>query len=630
MPASSSNLGKNLLVCGLLLLGVYVVFGQTTRYNFVEFDDPRYVFRNPFVARGLTFRGVLWAFLRTHSFNWHPLTWVSHMLDCQCFGLDAGWHHATNFVLHGVSACVLFLLLRRLSRAFWSSAWVAAVFTVHPLRVESVAWIAERKDVLSGLFFFLALLAYENYVRHGCSVGRYLLVTLLFILGLMAKPMLVTLPLVALLLDYWPLARFRKEESPADDEPGADESPSNRSVFAALLMEKVPWLILSAASCAITIAAQQKAILPFDRFPMTLRVRNALISYVAYLRQAIWPQDLAVYYQHPAQSPSLSAGIGAIVLLTGISLAVVCTRRKCPYLLVGWLWYVGTLVPVIGLLQVGSQARADRYTYLPLIGIFICVAWAVRDFVLHSPRARSAMAAMASIVLAISMTAAWRQTTFWRDNLTLWLRAAACTPENTFTLNNLAVALADAGYRVEAAKKIERAIQIQPDLATAHFNRGKYFAFEGKTKEAIAQIAKAVELAPDWPLYRKELARLLASEHRRREAIGHLERALELDPNDLGVQENLAWALATTDPAEGGDPQRAVVLAEGLCRILPSPRIYELEILAAAYADAGRYTEAVGLTSRALKMAATAGQTEFAKKIESRLKLYEAKKPYRE
>ncbi|MEI8373655.1 MAG: tetratricopeptide repeat protein [Planctomycetota bacterium] len=630
MPtSSSSSLGKNLLVGGMILLGVYAVFGQTTHFKFVGFDDNDYVYENPFVARGLTFRGVWWAFAHTHASNWHPLTWISHILDCQCFGLDAGWHHATNFVLHGISACLLLVLLRRLSNTFWASAFVAAMFAIHPLRVESVAWVAERKDILGGLFFFLTLLAYESYVRRGQPLGRYVLATFLFILGLMAKPMLVTLPFVALLLDYWPLGRFRKTQSQADDEPGEDESQNRLPPIVPLLMEKMPWLVLSAASCAITILAQKKAIMSFDRLPLAFRLPNAVVSYAAYLKLAVWPQNLAVFYPNFGKLASLPALIGAVVLLAGISFAVVYLRRRYPYLLVGWLWYVGMLVPVIGILQVGRQAMADRYTYLPLIGIYIALAWTVRSAVLRWPPIRMAVATVATLILSLSLVAAWQQTTFWRDTRTLWIRSLSCTPANALALNNLAVALAEDGQCEEARAMFDRAIEIQPDFATAYYNRGMELAREGKVKEAITYTQRAVDLEPDFPLSHNELAKLLAGQCRWREAIGHLEIALELNPNAVVVQENLAWVLATTAPNGGGDPVRAVALAEHICRVIPSPDDSDWDVLAAAYAADGRFTDALAVADRALNIAVTRGKDKAAAEIRARIKLYEAKKPYR-
>ena len=389
-PSSSSKLGTRLLVVGLLLAGTLLVFAQTAGHPFIDMDDRDYIFNNPQVYHGLTLRGVLWACLRTGAENWHPLTWISHMADCQFFGLNAGRHHATNVALHALSACLLLLLLERMTGALWPSAVAAAVFAIHPLHVESVAWAAERKDVLSGLFFFLTLWAYESYVRHGRSTGRYLLVTVLFAAGLTCKPMLVTLPLVMLLMDYWPLGRFCVEEGPAakgpderTSEPADPEAQTTQQQatvrgraadFLPLLVEKIPWLVLSATLCLITLVAQKKAISPLDRLPIRFRLPNAVLSYATYLKQAVWPQDLAIYYPYPARFRAWPVAV-AVVLLAGATVAAVCLRRKRPYLLVGWLWYLVMLVPVIGLVQAGDQALADRYAYLPLVGISLCVAW---------------------------------------------------------------------------------------------------------------------------------------------------------------------------------------------------------------------------------------------------------------
>ncbi len=436
--SSSSSLTKNIFVCGMLLLGVCLVFGQTVRHGFITMDDPEYVYRNPVVRGGLTFRGVFWALLGSHAYNWHPLTWMSHMLDCQCYGLAAGPHHATNVVLHGLSACTLLVLLRRLSGDFWSSAFVAAIFAVHPLHVESVAWVAERKNVLSGLFFFLTLLAYESYVRHGRSTGRYLLATLLFVLGLMAKPMLVTLPLVALLLDYWPLGRFRQEERQGGEQPGGEESASRMPAFVPLLVEKLPWLVLSAVSCAITLTAQREAILPVDQLPLAMRLPNVLTSYAAYLEQAAWPHDLAIFYPHLKTWPPLTALIASTVLVGGISFVALRLRKRCPYLLVGWLWYLGMLVPVIGLVQVGGQAMADRYTYLPLIGIDIAVTWASAERRAAMGVDRIGCAGVGDRLIGRLTCGRMATDRLLAQRRTIWAKSAACTPENSITLNQFA------------------------------------------------------------------------------------------------------------------------------------------------------------------------------------------------
>ncbi|MGA2259578.1 MAG: hypothetical protein ABSG53_33295, partial [Thermoguttaceae bacterium] len=378
------------VVCGLLLVAVIAVFGQTARYDFVNFDDDIYVYENWHVQAGLTVEGIAWAFGQSHASNWHPLTWLSLMADVQVVRTEQGplararlavEMHTVNVVLHAVNAAIVFLVLMEMTAGVWPSAFVAAVFAVHPLHVESVAWISERKDVLSGLFFMLTLAAYLGYVRRPFSLLRYLLVTALFALGLMAKPMLVTLPFVLLLLDYWPLGRIsprRVGKTPGYPEyllagPTVPDGAARR--LQVVLLEKLPWLVLAAISCMVTYLAQRTAVTPFERLPLWSRIANALVSCVAYLGQFFYPAGLAVLYPHPQNDLSVWKIIGSALLLAGISLAVLACRRKCPYLLVGWLWYLGMLVPVSGLVQVGAQAMADRYTYLTQIGLYIALAW---------------------------------------------------------------------------------------------------------------------------------------------------------------------------------------------------------------------------------------------------------------
>src|SRR5437899_5027983 len=352
-----------------LMAITWLVFGETLRHLPINFDDPGYVFRNPQITTGLTSTGILWAFTHSCMQNWHPLTWISHMLDCQFFGLNPGGHHFTNVLLHTIAVILLFLLFQKMTGALWRSAFVAAVFAIHPLRVESVAWIAERKDVLSGVFFMLTLGAYVRYVRKPASV-RYVIVALLFALGLMAKPMLVTLPLVLLLLDYWPLGRFA-HASPAKPKPknGFARWWGHRSIPARLILEKIPLIALSAASSIITLFAQKRAAISIESLPLVWRMNNAFVSYVAYMWQMVCPIRLALVYPHPEYRLSLWGVALAIAFLTGVTAVVVAFRRKHPYLITGWLWYVGMLVPVIGIVQVGAQARADRYTCLPQIGL---------------------------------------------------------------------------------------------------------------------------------------------------------------------------------------------------------------------------------------------------------------------
>ncbi len=411
---------KVIAVCGILVLAVAVIYGQCVTFDFVNFDDNVYVYDNPLVAHGMTAQSVESAFTEVREANWHPLTWLSHMLDCEIFGLNRpGLHHLTNVLLHAASAVLLFLVLRMMTGDLWPSAIAAGLFAVHPLHVESVAWVSERKDVLSGLFFMLTVAAYIGYSRHPFSVLRYLLVTILFALGLMSKPMLVTLPFVLLLLDYWPPGRMKSEKI------------ASRRLLR-LLLEKTPWLVMSAASCVVTQFAQRKdeSLVPLEACPFAWRAANAVVSYATYVVQFFCPVGLAALYPHPLNTLPAWKIVGSILLLTAVTAVACAWRRKCPYLFVGWLWFVGMLVPVIGLVQVGRQAMADRYTYLPLIGLAVATAWgADRAFGMSLDHRRACR--MAALLFTLVLAAvAWRQTRFWKDSETLWARAVACTSQN--------------------------------------------------------------------------------------------------------------------------------------------------------------------------------------------------------
>jgi hypothetical protein len=368
LPIEPVNYRAVFGVCIFLLGAIWVVFGQTLGHGFVNYDDEEYVYGNPQVIHGLNLKGVEWAFTHSVMGNWHPLTVMSHMLDCQFYGLHAGGHHLTNLLLHAATAILLFLVLRQMTGALWPSAFVAAVFAIHPLRVESVAWVAERKDVLSGLFFMLTLVAYVRYVRKPPSLGRYLMVMFLFALGLMCKPVFVTLPFVLLLLDYWPLNRV----------PTATDCRNHFPIPRRLILEKLPLFGLAAASCAATLFTQTFALPSFEQISLPLRVGNALISYVTYLGQMFWPSGLAVFYPFAARDVGVARVVLSLVVLAGISTGVFVLRRR-PYLLTGWLWYLIMLAPVIGIVQVGGQAQADRYTYLPQIGLYLLLTWAAAD-----------------------------------------------------------------------------------------------------------------------------------------------------------------------------------------------------------------------------------------------------------
>lgn len=525
-----------LAVCGLLLLAVVLVFGQTSRFQFV-FDDTMYVSENPTVQNGLTWSGLVWAFTSFEAWNWHPLTWLSHMLDFQCYGLWPGGHHLTSVLLHMVSVIVWFLVLRQMTGRLWPSALVAALFAIHPLHVESVAWISERKDVLSGLFFGLTLAAYLGHVRRPFSVPRYLLVVLAFALGLLSKPMLVTLPCVLLLLDYWPLRRW----DPLSTAAGAAEGSSAPAFPSRVLLEKVPLLLLAAASCLVTMSAQTTAM---ARVPWTARAANALVSYVAYLGQSLWPVDLAAYYPHRQGSEPVWAVAGALLLLAGVSIAVVVWRRRHPYLLVGWLWYLGMLVPVIGLIQVGDQARADRYMYLPLIGLSLALAWLTAEFVGTSLVRWRRCALAWLLALAILTGLAWQQTSYWQDSETLWSHCLASTTDNWMASYNLGLALSDRGQFDAAMIHYRKTLELKPGWTDAHNNLGAALLRLGRFQEAIAEYEKMLEIKPRYAEAHNNIGACLLQQGQTDAAIAQFQKALELKPGYADALQNLAIARA--------------------------------------------------------------------------------------
>ena len=524
-------------ICGFLLLSVLIVFGKTAGYEFVNFDDNEYVYENEYVREGLTIKGLSWAMTAFHSSNWHPLTWLSHMLDCQLYGLEPGGHHLTNVFLHAAAAIVLFLTMKRMTGAMWPSAWVAAVFAIHPLRVESVAWVAERKDVLSGLFFMLTLWCYACYVERPASRSRYVCVIVVFLLGLLAKPMLVTLPCVLLLLDYWPLRRFAQPAAEAD-------APWFPARWAPLIIEKIPLFGMAAASCAVTIGAQRNALASLDRVPFFSRAANAAVASIAYIGKLLYPVDLAVLYPLPSGPRPIGTVIAAVVMLGAISTTAFALRRKCPYLIVGWLWYLGTLVPVIGLMQVGSQAMADRYTYLTQIGLSIAIAWGSVSLAGRSASRQRALAAVACMLVVAMVGYAWRQTAHWRDSQALWTHTLRCTSRNWLAHNNLGFALASHGQIDDAIDQYRKALAIKPDHFKAHYNLANAFAGRGQADEAVAEYLRALEIDPQDVDAHNNLGLTLAGRGQVDEAIDVYRRALDLKPDSINAHTNLGIALA--------------------------------------------------------------------------------------
>ena len=606
-----------IVTCIGLAVLTWAVFGQTLRYDFVNYDDPSYVYQNARIASGINFANVVWAFTHVHSENWHPLTTITHMLDCQLHGLNAGWHHFTNLLLHVAAVVLLFVALSRMTDSLWRSAFVSAVFAVHPLHVESVAWIAERKDVLSAVFFMLTLLAYLHYTR-APSMGRYLAIVFVIALGLMSKPMLVTLPFVLLLLDYWPLGRLEAFKS----KPG---HPLSR-----LVLEKIPLIALSAVSSIVTFLAQRGAIGWTEQLPVSERITNAFVTYVIYIRQMFWPTGLAVFYPHPENRlPIWEVGV-AVIVLVGITSAAFLFRKKAPYFMTGWLWYVGMLVPVIGLLQVGWQGHADRYTYLPQIGLYIAATWAVTDLTRSWRFQRMALGAATLLIVGALSWRSWVQTSYWRDSETLFTHALAVTSNNDVALNNLGIIFLDKGQLDEAISKLQAAIDLRPENAPAHDNLAKALLKKGQVAEAMVHYRKFLELEPASVEARNTLGTVLIQQGHVREAVEQWQEVLATEPENGNAASNLAWVFATCPEDSIRDGKRATELGKRALRISGGkiPMIYK--VLAAAYAETGRFADAVETAQRGADLATIQGNPDLAAELQSNIALYQSGRPLRD
>jgi len=601
-------------VCLALVAITWFVFGQTLRHDFVNFDDHVYVYQNPHITQGLTADGLSDAFTHTHARNWHPLTTISHMLDCQLYGLEAGWHHFTNVVLHTVAVLLLFLVLNQMTGAFWQSAFVASLFAIHPLHVESVAWVSERKDVLSAVFFMLTLGAYVRYVRKP-SVGRYLTAALFFALGLMSKPMLVTLPFVLLLLDYWPLRRINskipglKNQKPGISGPAFANRSSRKAAapqptIGGLLTEKIPLFALSALSCAATLLAQIYSTEVFAQLPFMWRLNTAAVSYVAYIWQMFWPARLAAFYPHPNDQLPFWQILLSIAFLISVSLLAILSRKERPYIFTGWFWYVGMLVPAIGLIEAGEQARADRYTYLPQIGLYILITWGISDLVAlimtHKSGSRSVTSEpqpttggsrearadgplrrgykpfCAAIAAAIIVALSWRafvQTSYWKNSEMLWNHTLAVTTDNDMAHNSLGDLFLRRGELDSAISHFEIALEIRSRNAAAHYDfggalienkLGSALARKGRLSEAIGHYEKAVKLRPDYGDPYFNLGSALFQQGRTDEAIAQWQKALATQPNDAGFHTALGTAFL-----KKGLQKDAIAEYEHAMRIFP-------------------------------------------------------------
>ena len=543
--------GEFLLICLGLVLATAIAFEPVRHNDFVRYDDYRYLVTNPDVQNGITPDSVVWAFTTFRVTNWHPLTWLSHMIDCELFGLNPLWHHFVNVLFHIGNSLLLFILLRRATGAIWRSAVVAALFAVHPAHVESVAWAAERKDVLSTFFWLLTMLAYVSYVRRP-GVYRYAVVFVLFCLGLMAKPMLVTLPVVLLIFDFWPLGRlsFAKVEE-SGNTGGGDKGVG----FWGLILEKVPFFAIACCSAVVTILAQRKvmAVAKDEISGLLIKVGNALFSYMAYMGKMLYPKDLAALYPLQTQGLELWKPLLAVVVLIVISSMVWYLGRRRRYLVTGWLWYLITLLPVIGLIQVGVQAMADRYTYVPSIGFFLMVVWGLGELSERFKVSAFIRVVLAVGVLAVCVLATRVQVGYWLNDFTLFGRAVDVTENNYIMHNNLGAVFFGHGRFDEAAEHFEKALEINPGYIQARVNVGLVLRKQGKMDEAIELYKKLLEVNPDLPKVHNDLGMAYAYKKEYDLAIECYERAIELKPDNPGAYNN--WGMALKDRGKTDEAQ---------------------------------------------------------------------------
>ncbi len=520
----------------ILVILTVAVFWQLPSFDFINFDDSLYVTENPHIQAGLSIKNIIWSFKTTYATNWHPLTWLSHMLDCQLFGLNPGMHHFSSLLLHILNTLLLFTVFNKMTGKQLQSAVLAILFAIHPLHVESVAWISERKDVLSTLFWLLTMYAYTGYVEFP-KIGRYLAVLLFYIMGLMAKQMLVTLPFVLLLMDLWPLNRSRFY--PAD---GKNNQSSPHKSISWLIFEKIPLFVISFLFSIICIFAQNKAVQSIDSVPLLLRLSNVFISYSQYLSKTIWPSHLAVFYPYPASYPIWQVA-GSVLLFAFLSIILICKARKYPYMIVGWLWFIGTLVPVIGLMQVGKQAMADRYTYVPLIGLFIIVAWGAPDLFLKKYHFKKKLfGGFSCILLSALMICAFMQVNHWQNSIALFNHAIKVTDNNWLAYNNLAGALNKQGNYKKALVYSYKTIEIKPNHLKAHINIGVASSNLGKIKEAIKHYLIALQINPQNYKIHNNIGVLFAKNGDLKEAADHFIQAVHLNPDYAEAYGNLGIA----------------------------------------------------------------------------------------
>ena len=532
-----------LIISLFLILAIIIAYGQVRNFDFVDFDDGSYITKNIHVQKGLTIESLIWPFTTFHSANWHPITWLSHMLDYELYGLSPMGHHWTNVQFHIANTLLLFFILFKMTGAIWRSAFVAALFALHPLHVESVAWVSERKDVLSTFFWLLTMLAYCRYVEKPVLI-RYFIVLLFFVLGLMSKPMLVTLPFVLLLLDFWPLKRFQFKDD-RELQFGQKTCFDFKRSYK-LVLEKIPFFILVVISCVLTFFAQKGggALVPLESLSLKTRIANALISYVSYVFKAIWPGNLAVYYPYSADTFPVWQICGAALLIVSVFCGAICLLRQYRYVAVGLFWYFGTLIPVIGLVQVSDQAMADRYTYIPLTGLFIIVSWGVSDLLVKWHYRKIFFGVSAVIILSVLTVCTFFQASHWRNTITLFKNAVNVTENNYKALNNVGAALIDKGKYDEALSYFDEALRIYPEKTDARNNLANMLFLQGKPDEAIFHYNEILKINPRKTDVRNNLANVLSSQGKFDEAVLYYKQAIEINPEYADAQYNLANVLS--------------------------------------------------------------------------------------
>jgi tetratricopeptide (TPR) repeat protein len=613
---------------------------KVIHHQFTNFDDNVYVSENQHIQKGLNLDSIKWAFTTPYAGNWQPLTWLSYIVDYKLFGSNPAWYHLVNLLLHIANTILLFSVLNAMTAALWRSAFVAAAFALHPLHVESVAWVAERKDVLSALFWMLTLAAYIRFVRRS-TITSYLLTLLLFALGLMAKPMLVTLPFILLLLDYWPLNRIQ-----------------NKKDIYRLVVEKIPFFVLSATSSAATFFIQRAvgAMKLVDVLPLNIRLANVVVSYVKYIGKMFWPTHLAVFYPFDVNSLSAWKVVFAVLLLSAISIWVVRLSPKYKFLLTGWAWYLGTLVPVIGLVHVGEQAIADRYTYIPLTGLFIIVAWGADELLTGRQWRKITLPLSASAVILALSVCTFLQLRYWRSSITLFQHAIAVTsrnyiaynnlgtaygglgryndeidacmqaikikPDNAIAYNNLGIAYGLLGQFNRAIEAGEQAVRIKPDYAKAYYNLASAYCQVGRYNEAAESYIKAINFEPDYAPAYCDLGYLYGVIGKYNEAIDCYRKAMQLKPDWPLPMAGLAKILATHPDINKRNIAEAIKLAERAAELTKYQNTVILDTLATAYAAGGQFDKAVKTAEKALSSALAEHNEVLARQIRRQLENY--------